>query len=180
MRSVFGKLPHVLMHPAGLLSRKNYFLSTTSENVGHVHLKSEHFLKLGHFSREGSPGQTTMLTRRVSKFWVKPRFPFSEISPHDPKTLGKRLIIVSWPERRPEFPWDDDGGGGDDGGFRRTLPIWSCPGSITRRDQIFRAGNPSLRWDTSFEGVYLQRPQTATPNRDYDGLWYSSILMEFF
>ena len=62
-----------------------------------------------------------------------------------PQTPGKRLIIVSQPECRPEFPRDDDGDSGGDGGFPRTLPIWSCPGSITRRDQISRAGNPSLR-----------------------------------
>ena len=60
--------------------------------------KSVHFLKFGHFFREGSPGQTTMLTRRVSKFWVKPRSPFSDISHHDPETIGKPPSIVSWPE----------------------------------------------------------------------------------
>ena len=138
------KLLYVLKLPAGLLSRKNYdFLIfwTCPES------KSMHFLKFGHFLKNGSPGQTTMLTRRAAKFWVEPRSPFSYISHHDPKTLGKRLIIVSWPECRPEFPRDDDGGGGGGGGFPRTLPIWSCPGSITRRDQISRAGNPSLRWE---------------------------------
>jgi len=76
-----------------------------------------------------------MLTRRAAKFCVEPRSPFSYISHHDPKTLGKRLIIVSWPECRPEFPRDGDGGGGDgDGGFPRTLDIWwspvpTCPGT---------------------------------------------------
>ena len=85
-----------------------------------------------------------MLIRFVSKFCVEPWSPFSNISHHDPKTLGKPLIIVSWPECQPEFPSDGDGGGGD-GGFPRTLSIWSCPGSITPRNQISRAGNPSLR-----------------------------------
>ena len=70
-----------------------------------------------------------MLIGFVSKFWVEPRSPFSYISHQDPKTLGKRLIIVSWPECRPEFPRD---GGGD--GFPRTLDIWrspvpTCPGT---------------------------------------------------
>ena len=75
--------------------------------------KSIHFLILGIFFKNGSPGQTTMLMRRAAKFWVEPRSPFSYISHHDPKTLGKRLIIVSWPECRPEFPSDADGDGGD-------------------------------------------------------------------
>ena len=56
-----------------------------------------------HFSENGSPGQTTMLTRRASKFCVKPRSPFSEISHHDPKTIGKPPSIVSWPECQPEL-----------------------------------------------------------------------------
>ena len=134
------KLPSVLKHPARLLSRKTYDFRqfwTCPKS------KSTHFLKFRHFLKNGSPGQTTMLTRRAAKFCVEPRSPFSYISHHDPKTLGKRLIIVSWPECRPEFPRDDDGGGGgggDDGGFPRTLPIWSCPGSITRWDKISRAG----------------------------------------
>ena len=51
-----------------------------------------------HFSENGSPGPATMLTRRASKFWVKPRSPFPEISHHDPKTTGKPPSIVSWPE----------------------------------------------------------------------------------
>ena len=104
--------------------------------------KSVYFLILNTFSKNGSPGQTTMLIRRAAKFCVEPWSPFSYISHHDPKTLGKRLIIISWPECRPEFPNDDDVGGG---GFPRTLSIWSDAGSITHRDQISRAGNPSLR-----------------------------------
>ena len=83
-----------------------------------------------------------MLARRAAKFCVEPRSPFSYISHHDPQTLGKRLLIASWPERRPEFPNDNDGGGG----FPRSLSIWFCLESITRRDQISRAGNPSLRY----------------------------------
>ena len=51
-----------------------------------------------HFSENGSPGQTTMLMRRASKFWVEPRSPFFEISHHDPETNWKTPNIVSWPE----------------------------------------------------------------------------------
>ena len=47
-----------------------------------------------------------MLTRFVTKFCVEPRSPFSEISHHDPKTIGKPPNIVSWPEGQPEFPDD--------------------------------------------------------------------------
>ena len=95
-------------------------------------IKSMHFLKLRHFLKNGSPGQSTMLTRRATKFCVEPRSPFPYISHHDPKTLGKRLIIVSWPECRPEFPRDGGDGGGS--GFPRTLDIWwspvpTCPGT---------------------------------------------------
>ena len=60
--------------------------------------KSLYFLILNNFSKNGSPGQTTMLMRRAAKFCVEPRSPFSEISHHDPKTLGKPPSIVSWPE----------------------------------------------------------------------------------
>ena len=102
------KLFIVLKLPAGLLSRQNddFLIFWTCPES-----KSMHFLKFGHFVKNGSPGQTTMLTRRAAKFCVEPRSPFSYISHHDPKTLGKRLIIVSWPECRPEFPSDAD----DDG-----------------------------------------------------------------
>ena len=127
------KLLYVLKLPAVLLSQKScdfWEIGTCPES------KSMHFLKFGHFLRNASPGQTTMLTRRAAKFCVEPQSPFSYISHHDPKTLGKRLIIVSWPECRPEFPRDDDGGGGDgdDGGFPRTLdirrsPVPTCPGT---------------------------------------------------
>ena len=55
------------------------------------------------FSKNGSPGQTTMLTRRASKFCVEPRSPFSEIFDHDPKNIGKTPNIVSWPECQLEF-----------------------------------------------------------------------------
>ena len=90
-----GKLLYVLKLPAGFLSRKNddfWKFWTCPES------KSMHFLKFGHFLKNGSPGQTTMLTRRAAKFCVEPRSPFSEISHHDPKTLGKPPSIVSWPE----------------------------------------------------------------------------------
>ena len=60
--------------------------------------KSVYFLILNNFSKNGSPGQTTMLMRRAAKFCVEPRSPFSEISHHDSKTLGKPPSIVSWPE----------------------------------------------------------------------------------
>ena len=65
--------------------------------------------------------------------WMKPAVTAMEISHQDPETLGKRLIIVAWPECRPEFPTDNDGGGG----FPRTLDIWrgpvpTCPGNKYR------------------------------------------------
>ena len=102
-------LPYVLSHPAGLLTRENYdFWKFWTCPFS----KSEHFLKSGHFSREGSPGQTTMLTTSAAKFWVEPRSPFFNISHHDPKTLGKPSIIVPWPECQPEFPDDADNGDG--------------------------------------------------------------------
>ena len=72
----------------------------------------------------GSPGQTTMLMRFVSKFCVEPRSPFSNISHQDPKTIWKTPNIVSWPECQPEFPGD---GGGGDGGVPRTLPSGQTP-----------------------------------------------------
>ena len=78
-----------------------------------------HFLKIGHILKNGSPGQTTTLTRRAAKFCVEPRSPFFYISHHDLKTLGKHLIIVSWPECRPELPNDPDGD--DDGGDALTI-----------------------------------------------------------
>ena len=119
------KLLYVLSHPAGLLSRKNYGFW----NLGtYPFSKSVYFLILNNFSKNGSPGQTTMLMRRAAKFCVEPRSPFSEISHQESKTLGKPLTVVSWPECRPEFPSD---GGGD---VRTTLDIWrsprpTCPGT---------------------------------------------------
>ena len=118
------KLLYVLSHPAGLLSRKN----DDFWNFGtYPFSKSVYFLILNNFSKNGSPGQTTMLMRRAAKFCVEPRSPFSEIFHHDPKTLGKPLIIVSWPECQPEFPSDGDDGG-DGGGFPRTLESGQSPG----------------------------------------------------
>ena len=150
------KLLYVLSHPAGLLSRKN----DDFWNFGtYPFSKSVYFLILSNFSKNGFPGQTTMLMRRAAKFCVEPRSPFSKIFHHNPKTIGKPLIIVSWPECQPEFPSDgDDGGDGGDGGFPRTLSIWSCPGSITPRNQISRAGNPSLRLANTVKYVYLDPP----------------------
>ena len=85
------KLLYVLKLPAKLLSRKNddFLIFWTCPES-----KSMHFLKFGHFLKNGSPGQTTMLTGRAAKFCVEPRSPFSYISHHDPKTLGKRLMNV--------------------------------------------------------------------------------------
>ena len=60
--------------------------------------KSVCFLILNNFSKNGAPGQSTMLMRRAVKFCVERRSPFSKISHHDPKTLGKSPSIVSWPE----------------------------------------------------------------------------------
>ena len=95
------KLLYVLKLPAGLLSRKNYdfWIFWTC-----LFSKSVHFLKFGHFLKNGSPGQTTMLTRRAAKFCAEPRSPFSEIFHYKSKTIGKPSNIVSWPEcRPPEF-----------------------------------------------------------------------------
>ena len=63
----------------------------------------------------GSPGQTTMLIRFVSKFCVEPRSPFSNISHYD---------IVPWPECQPEFPDDADDGGD---GAPTTMPSGKSP-----------------------------------------------------
>ena len=96
------KLLYVLKLPAGLLSRKNddFLIFWTCPES-----KSMNFLKFGHFLKNGSPGQTTMLTRRAAKFCVEPRSPFSEISHQKSKTIGKPSNIVSWPECQPlEFP----------------------------------------------------------------------------
>merc|ERR1712139_751122 len=72
--------------------------------------KSVHFLIFGDFFKNGSPGQTTMLTKSASKFCVEPRSPFPDISHHDPETIGEPSNIVPWPpECRPEFPDDADG-----------------------------------------------------------------------
>ena len=126
------KLLYVLKLPAGVLSRKNYdflIFGTCPES------KSMHFLKFGHFLKNDSPGQTTMLTRRAAKFCVEPRSPFSNISQHGTNTLGKLANIVSWPECRPEFPSD-----GGSNAVPTTLRIWSGPWTITPRNQISRLG----------------------------------------
>ena len=94
------KLLYVLSHPAGLLSRKNYdfwkFWTCPFWKV-------VHFLKFWHFVKNGSPGETTMPIGLVSKFCVEPQSPFSYVSHHDPKTLGKPPNIVSWLDCRPEL-----------------------------------------------------------------------------
>ena len=82
-----------------------------------------------------------MLTTSAAKFCVEIWSAFSNISLDDPKTTGKPLNVVSWPECRPELPSD-----GDDGGdVQSTLAIWQDPKSITYRNRIYRAANPSLR-----------------------------------
>ena len=80
----------------------------------HMDLKVHNQLFYDHFSKNGSPGQTTMLTRSASKFCVEPWSLFSNISHHEPKTIGETPNLVSWPECRPEFPDDGDDGDDDD------------------------------------------------------------------
>ena len=46
----------------------------------------------------------------------------------------------------PVKPTDGGDGGGGDGGVPTTLPIWSDPRGTVCRNQISRAGNPSLRF----------------------------------
>ena len=85
------ELLYVLSHLARLLSRKNNnFLKFWTC----LFWKSVHFLKFGHFFKNGSPGQTTMLTMSAAKFCVEPRSPFSNISHHDPQTTGTPSNIV--------------------------------------------------------------------------------------
>ena len=99
-------------------------------------------LKLNDF-QNGSPGQTTMLTASRAKFCIEPRSPFPNISHHELKTLGKPPIIVSWPERQPEFASDGNNGYGDS--FSRTPSIPLSSERITPRNPTSHAGNPSLR-----------------------------------
>ena len=94
------KLACVRLLPQGLLFLKNEHF----RKFGTCPFwKSVHFLIFGDFFKNGSPGQTTMLTRRAAKFCVKPRSPFSEISHHDPKAIGKAPKIVPLPECQPEL-----------------------------------------------------------------------------
>ena len=112
--------------PQGLLFLKNqHFWNFKTSPFS----KSVYFLILNDFFKNGSPGQTTMLTRRAAKFCAKPRSPFPEISHQESKTIGKPPNIVSWPECRPEFPDDaDDGDGdGDDDDVPTTLPSGQSP-----------------------------------------------------
>ena len=82
----------------GATFAQEHILGICSWKNEHGVLKSVYLLILKNFFKNGSPGQTTMLMRRASKFCVKPRSPFSEISHHDPETIGKPPSIVSWPE----------------------------------------------------------------------------------
>ena len=124
--------------PVGLLSRENddFYIFWTCPFS-----KNMHCLKFEHLGKNGSPGQTTMLTRRVAKFCVEPRSPFSNISHHDPKASRKLLTIVPWPECRPEFPGDGDGGG-NGSGVQRTVAIGRGPYSIVPRHKKSLSGSP--------------------------------------
>ena len=116
-----------LKHAIG--SQRPYLLSESLHMDLEMH--SQFFYEI--FSKHGSPGQTAMLTRRALKFRVKPQFPFSEISHHYPKNIGKPSNIVSWPVCRPERPSDSSG----DGGVPTVLPIQQGLGAIKHRNQIF-------------------------------------------
>ena len=77
-----------------------------------------HFLKFDNFSNKSSPGQNAMVMMSAAQFCVEPRTLLSNICHHGPKTLGKPLTIVSWPECRPQI--SSDGGDGSD--VPTTLP----------------------------------------------------------
>ena len=65
--------------------------------------KSVHFLILGDFFRNDSPGQTTLPIRFVSKFCAEPRSQCLKSFHQDSFPSGKTPNIVPWPECRPEF-----------------------------------------------------------------------------
>ena len=55
------------------------------------------------FSKIGSPGQTTLPIRFVSKFCAEPRSQCLKTFHQDSFPSGKTSNIVPWPECRPEF-----------------------------------------------------------------------------
>ena len=78
-------------------------------------------------------------------FWILTKLQFCS---YLDKSRSKFCLSLNWGHAHPSD--GGDGGGGD--GLPRTLSIWPGPGSITPRDQISRAGNPSLRWGLSQNG----------------------------
>ena len=152
------KLPYVLKHPAGLFIREAY--SRTC-----LFWKRVHVLIFGDISKNGSPGQSNMLTRSTSIFCVEPRSPFSNISHHDPKTLGNPVIIVSWPECRPESPSHGDNGDG----VQRTLAIWRDPSPPRTGSKYPVQGIPQfdeLGVEKSISGCYGLCRSEGFPARD--------------
>ena len=82
----FPKLSYVRLLPQGLLFLKNsHFWKFGTCPVW----KSVHFLIFGDFSKNGSPGQTTVLTRFVSKFCVEPRSQSPNMSHLESKCVWK-------------------------------------------------------------------------------------------
>lgn len=80
------------------------------------------------------------------KKWIPRANQYAHETRSESQSRSPGSILVSWPERRPEFP--SDNGGGD---VPSTLSIGqalrtSRPG--TKCHQISRAGNPSLRYST--------------------------------
>ena len=65
-----------------------------------VPMKTRRFMQL---SLYGSPGQTTITNRRVSKFCVGWRSQSANIFDLESISLGKPRNIVPWPECQPEF-----------------------------------------------------------------------------
>ena len=87
----------------GATFAQEHILGTCSWKNGHGIFrktpKSVYLLILNDFLKSGSPGQTTMLMRRASKFCVKPRSPFSEIYHQGPgpKFWVKTLFWIFGP-----------------------------------------------------------------------------------
>ena len=98
-----------------------------------------HFLIFGDFFKNGSPGQTTLPIRFVSKFCAEPQSQCLKRLHQDSFPSGKTPKIVPWTECRPEFP--DDADGDDDDAPTIFLP-WPSPSPNARRDKISRKGKP--------------------------------------